>query len=1371
MLEAIVNTLQIGDEAPNYLMRIKRVEESGLDPYEWNGVPNGAMSLEISSSRESGAATANVRVANASGLMSPEVLQSKTGKLVLKPAQISIKPGEEAQFYAYVVTEYNNVLVGGPGVLYPEQCDWKIVPIGSIEDYGDVSGFQINNGKVTNTTISNGSHYAECKITATYKGSTVTGSLLVYDKSYMIDVPNPIFMIRDSEEQDGDWFYFTLNGSPLVFSNQGDVSNHGYGIVGEDSNLVLSGVEVKSAPELDPIVYGFRPPGFDYNQFEKVWTEIPLYLKPGINKLKITSTWNGKRFYDSGKDTWNLGNVTGNAQLCYPDAVRTPKYTEDGSNGTLQMESIYVLPKKIDLVSGELNPNESQAGPQAGLYDLMHGVENPRQTVTWLIEYRNSNVTNPDNDPLTDVIIDDPNKYFNFFDDEMLTDYTESHYKNLFIPENYCQLCLGYGDVVIPVITGAIDTINIDSKSSVLSFTMRDNIRYLVDQTINALKWGKQLSYPKTNITVKGVIDPSKTVNRTKYVTVEGPDAISVRTGPSVTENMIGQLSPGDRCTYLGTTNGWHCIMYGSASGFVDGSRTSVHNSGNEFVGEVPIGPSQTMVKIQDSVEVEPVYSQPELRSNQIGLVRKNETYAYLRTVANGTFFNVDYNGMSGYIRSEISTQTTENMDGYANDAKYQAIQLPNLYYLKTAPSETAPNTTIRVYNGDTLDILGIEGDWRKVKYPFGDPTPGYIHKDNVKLVYIPRLVNTDDNRKVEWKATDMIMDLAIEATTIKCFETHPLLDRSICNVIVEDYYVPIDGELAAYTIPSKSFPMTESYFDACMEIVNLLGHVSLRCTRYGDIALRKDHRQTQLDNPDWLITDYVDLTSLTYKKDAVDTRNRVIIQSTNGWNMYEHPLITEKITKGVNRTTSINIGTFGDTEAKRRLAASNFFEQILSRHQTLSIAIKGNPLIEINQICEIRDLITGTNSKFSVREIKHTFSEEGFITQLELDYIATLSPEDLIMLTDQFPSSRDTFNYRQYMTPYENKKLQFKYGFKIASAKIRVTKNGSNLAEIEITRDVTAHTETTTVSKKYVYLESNQVNVRMTPNGEIKKIENYGYFGEYLGTEGSWYKLKDYDGQTVYVWSKFGVIRDGGTTITNSSSTDGEYVSGSKVQIFLDALISKIGCAYVWGAEGPDSFDCSGFICWGLIKAGVKPYGFRTTAEGLWNMCSEISSLEARPGDLIFRRDSDGTMGHVVAYLGNGVDVEAMGSDYGVTKAGPPIRSSLTYYGRFPGLSGSAVYTHTSTVTLPEGSTTISNDIPDHYSIKTTYLPENATQAERNKASENNGNVLCAVDGCVLYNVGISSDGSDNNVITLSWASSNGSPTTLDLTYDIIVS
>ena len=81
------------------------------------------------------------------------------------------------------------------------------------------------------------------------------------------------------------------------------------------------------------------------------------------------------------------------------------------------------------------------------------------------------------------------------------------------------------------------------------------------------------------------------------------------------------------------------------------------------------------------------------------------------------------------------------------------------------------------------------------------------------------------------------------------------------------------------------------------------------------------------------------------------------------------------------------------------------------------------------------------------------------------------------------------------------------------------------------------------------------------------------------------------------------------------------------------------IGYPYVWGGSSPEtSFDCSGFVCWVFRTSGVYDTG-RRGATGLFNLCSEISAKDARPGDLVFFQ---GTMGdvegitHVGIYVGN---------------------------------------------------------------------------------------------------------------------------------------
>jgi len=91
-------------------------------------------------------------------------------------------------------------------------------------------------------------------------------------------------------------------------------------------------------------------------------------------------------------------------------------------------------------------------------------------------------------------------------------------------------------------------------------------------------------------------------------------------------------------------------------------------------------------------------------------------------------------------------------------------------------------------------------------------------------------------------------------------------------------------------------------------------------------------------------------------------------------------------------------------------------------------------------------------------------------------------------------------------------------------------------------------------------------------------------------------------------------------------------------------ALIAEaerhLGKPYVWGTSGPNSFDCSGFVCSVLNQSGVASVG-RTTAQGLYNICTPVSPADAQPGDLIFFTGTYSAatpVTHVGIYVGGGI-------------------------------------------------------------------------------------------------------------------------------------
>jgi cell wall-associated NlpC family hydrolase len=77
----------------------------------------------------------------------------------------------------------------------------------------------------------------------------------------------------------------------------------------------------------------------------------------------------------------------------------------------------------------------------------------------------------------------------------------------------------------------------------------------------------------------------------------------------------------------------------------------------------------------------------------------------------------------------------------------------------------------------------------------------------------------------------------------------------------------------------------------------------------------------------------------------------------------------------------------------------------------------------------------------------------------------------------------------------------------------------------------------------------------------------------------------------------------------------------------------------YVWGATGPQTFDCSGLVDW--IMWRYANFSGRGTTSGMWNsLGTSVSLSQIQPGDMIFW--DAGHIHHVGMYIGGGKYVQA---------------------------------------------------------------------------------------------------------------------------------
>ena len=100
-----------------------------------------------------------------------------------------------------------------------------------------------------------------------------------------------------------------------------------------------------------------------------------------------------------------------------------------------------------------------------------------------------------------------------------------------------------------------------------------------------------------------------------------------------------------------------------------------------------------------------------------------------------------------------------------------------------------------------------------------------------------------------------------------------------------------------------------------------------------------------------------------------------------------------------------------------------------------------------------------------------------------------------------------------------------------------------------------------------------------------------------------------------------------------------------------------KLGCRYVYGASGPRTFDCSGFVYYVYKKANVKTKKKikRTSCQSMYTSLKKykVSSKlkKARVGDIILYKNG-GRYTHAALSLGNGKMIHASWSKRKIVKA-----------------------------------------------------------------------------------------------------------------------
>ncbi|GAA1135025.1 hypothetical protein GCM10009630_37170 [Kribbella jejuensis] len=129
-----------------------------------------------------------------------------------------------------------------------------------------------------------------------------------------------------------------------------------------------------------------------------------------------------------------------------------------------------------------------------------------------------------------------------------------------------------------------------------------------------------------------------------------------------------------------------------------------------------------------------------------------------------------------------------------------------------------------------------------------------------------------------------------------------------------------------------------------------------------------------------------------------------------------------------------------------------------------------------------------------------------------------------------------------------------------------------------------------------------------------------------------------------------------GGNGSGNGNDGGGGSSSGHGAKAAIRFAMHQLGDMYLWGATGPNRWDCSGLTQGAWEQAGVQLPHYSVAQ---YEQIQHIQEDDLRPGDLIFwatNPNDPGTIHHVAMYIGNGMMIHA-------PRTGKPVQIDSVYY------------------------------------------------------------------------------------------------------------
>ena len=150
-------------------------------------------------------------------------------------------------------------------------------------------------------------------------------------------------------------------------------------------------------------------------------------------------------------------------------------------------------------------------------------------------------------------------------------------------------------------------------------------------------------------------------------------------------------------------------------------------------------------------------------------------------------------------------------------------------------------------------------------------------------------------------------------------------------------------------------------------------------------------------------------------------------------------------------------------------------------------------------------------------------------------------------------------------------------------------------------------------------------ISQNLGPKEQLRRIAISGYAVYRDGSISKPDGKRTYD---VYLYEEF-IAKYNLEQYDKMSPSDFEQTSGGNSKV-VEIAKKKLGCPYVYGAAGPNTFDCSGLVQWVYQQVGISLPRTTYDYKPYIGTSKEVSWDKAQPGDIVWKWE------HMGIYLGN---------------------------------------------------------------------------------------------------------------------------------------